>query len=168
MRHPLSLPIEKNVWVVCTSKPECACSQFYVKRRSGRACIYEKPACCSRVQLRKALFTHVKTTKRTSNNFTFARPLMGTIFLVSEYFLFLYIMFGKSYIKFFFCFFFYLFLSFLIFFSMCRVVVVIVVVVVVVIAVFKNFFYLFPFVGLHAWGWDSGLLYHSCTNFSII
>ena len=37
---------------VSTSKPQCACSQFYVKRRSGRACIYEKPACCSRVQLR--------------------------------------------------------------------------------------------------------------------
>ena len=32
---------------VSTSKPQCACSQFYVKRRSGRTCIYEKPACCS-------------------------------------------------------------------------------------------------------------------------
>ena len=37
---------------VSMSKPQCACSQFYVKRRSGRACIYDKPACCSRVQLR--------------------------------------------------------------------------------------------------------------------
>ena len=64
VRHPLSLPIKKNVWVVCTSKPQCAYSQFYVKRRSGRTCIYEKPACYSRVQLRKALFTYVKTTKR--------------------------------------------------------------------------------------------------------
>ena len=48
VRHPLSLPILKNVWVGCTSKPQCACSQFYVKRRSGRVCIYEKPACCVR------------------------------------------------------------------------------------------------------------------------
>ena len=47
-----------------TSKPQCACSQFYVKQRSGRACIYEKPAYCSQVQLRKARFTYVKTTKR--------------------------------------------------------------------------------------------------------
>ena len=82
VKHPLSLPIEKNVWVVCTSKPQCACSQFYVKRRSRCACIYEKPACCSREQLGKALFTYVKTTKRqsacTSNNFTFARPLKVT------------------------------------------------------------------------------------------
>ena len=29
-----------------TSKPHCACSQFYVKRRSGRAGIYEKFVCC--------------------------------------------------------------------------------------------------------------------------
>ena len=35
-------------------------TQFYVKRRSGRTCIYEKPACCSRVQLRKACFTYVR------------------------------------------------------------------------------------------------------------
>ena len=28
------------------SKPQCACSQFYVKRRSGRAGIYEKFVCC--------------------------------------------------------------------------------------------------------------------------
>ena len=48
---------------VSTSKPQCACSQFYVKRRSGRVC-YKKPACCSRVQLRKARFTYIKTTKR--------------------------------------------------------------------------------------------------------
>ena len=43
MRHPLLLPIEKNVYIVRTSKPQCACSQFYLKRRSGCACIYEKP-----------------------------------------------------------------------------------------------------------------------------
>ena len=41
VRHPLLLPIEKNVvYIVRTSKPQCAC-------RSGRACIYEKPACYS-------------------------------------------------------------------------------------------------------------------------
>ena len=50
-----------------TSKPQCACSQFYVKRRCGRAIIYEKPACCSRVQLRKALFTCAKATRRMHN-----------------------------------------------------------------------------------------------------
>ena len=61
VRHPLLLPIEKNVYV-CTSKPQCACSQFYVKRSSGRTCIYEKPACCLRVQLRKARFTYIKIT----------------------------------------------------------------------------------------------------------
>ena len=55
---------KKVVYIVRMSKPQCACSQFYVKRRRGRACIYEKPACCSRVQLRKANFTYVKTTKR--------------------------------------------------------------------------------------------------------
>ena len=49
---------------VRTSKPQCACSQFYVKRRSGCMCTYKKPACCSRVQLRKAHFTYVKMTKR--------------------------------------------------------------------------------------------------------
>ena len=49
---------------VSMSKPQCACAQFYVKRRSGRACIYEKPACCSRVRLPKARFTCVKMTKR--------------------------------------------------------------------------------------------------------
>ena len=65
VRHPLLLPIEKKiVYIVRTSKPQCACSQFYVKRRNGRACIYEKPACCSRVQLRRARFTYVKMTKR--------------------------------------------------------------------------------------------------------
>ena len=73
---------KKKCLGVSTSKPQCACSQFYVKRRSGRSCIFEKPVCCSRVQLRKARFT--RTSKRqsacTSNNFTFARPLMGTIF----------------------------------------------------------------------------------------
>ena len=86
VRHPLLLPIEKNVYIVRTSKPQCACSQFYVKRRSGRACIYEKPACCSQVQYEKLT---LRTSKRqgacTSNNFTFARPLMGTIFLVIVY-----------------------------------------------------------------------------------
>ena len=43
VRHPLLLPIEKNVvYIVRTSKLQCACSQFYVK----------------------AHFTYVKMTKR--------------------------------------------------------------------------------------------------------
>ena len=63
VRHPLSLPIEKKC-LGRTSKPQCACSQVYLKRRRGRACIYEKPTCCSRVQLREGLFTYVKTTTR--------------------------------------------------------------------------------------------------------
>ena len=51
---------------------------IYVKRRSGRSCIYEKPACCSRVQLRKALFTYVKTTKRM--HIYFRSPINGNHF----------------------------------------------------------------------------------------
>ena len=42
---------QKKVVYIRTSKLQCACSQFYVMRRSGHACIYVKPACCSRVQL---------------------------------------------------------------------------------------------------------------------
>ena len=72
---------------VCTSKPQSACSQFYLKRRSGRACIYEKrastPACCSRAQLRKAWFTCVKTAKRMHIKELYIRsPLNGNHFLV--------------------------------------------------------------------------------------
>ena len=55
---------QKKCLGVSTSKPQCACSQFYVKRRSGRVCIHEKPACCSRVQLRNARFTYIKMTQR--------------------------------------------------------------------------------------------------------
>ena len=60
-----------------TSKPQCACSQFYVKRRCGRArsqlavreCNYEK----------LSLLAPKRQGACTTNNFTFARPLMGTI-----------------------------------------------------------------------------------------
>ena len=60
-----------------TSKPQCACSQFYVKRRCGRArsqlavreCNYEK----------LSLPAPKRQGACTTINFTFARPLMGTI-----------------------------------------------------------------------------------------
>ena len=41
VRHPLLLPIEKML----RQNHNDAYSQFYVKLRSGRACIYEKTAC---------------------------------------------------------------------------------------------------------------------------
>ena len=52
-KNDLARPV---VWVVCTPKPQCECSQFYVKRRSGRACIYEKIS---------ILFDPVHVTNRT-------------------------------------------------------------------------------------------------------
>ena len=77
--------------MVRMSKPQCACSQFYVKQRSGHACIYEKPACCSRVQLRKARFTYVKMTKRMHIiQLYFRSPLNGNHFLVFLRFSFLF------------------------------------------------------------------------------
>ena len=84
-------PIEKKCLDVNTSKPQCACSQFYVKRRSGRACICEKLASKRSLHLRLLAVRGrnyeklcLRASKRqsacTSKNFTFARPLMVTIY----------------------------------------------------------------------------------------
>ena len=58
--------------IVLTSKPQCACSQFYVKWRSASTV---REACSRRVQLRKDRFYVRQNDKSacTSNNFTFAR-----------------------------------------------------------------------------------------------
>ena len=47
-----------------TSKPQCACSQFYVKRRCGRAISQLAVREC---KLRKAFFTCAKATRRMHN-----------------------------------------------------------------------------------------------------
>ena len=79
VRHPLSLPIEKNVWVVRQTTMRML--TIYLKWRRGRTCIYEKPTCCSRMQLRKALFTYVKTSKRMHiKQLNFRSPLNGNHF----------------------------------------------------------------------------------------
>ena len=67
------------------SKPQCACSQFYVKRRSGRACITRRLLAVREFNYEElALRTSKRQSACTSNNFTFARPFNGNHFLVGE------------------------------------------------------------------------------------
>ena len=63
VRHPLLLPIIKmfgRKYVKTTMRM----LTILREARGGRACIYEKPACCSRDQLRKARFTHTSKARR--------------------------------------------------------------------------------------------------------
>ena len=68
---------------VSTSKPQCACPLFYVKREEWTL-MHLREACllfASAIYNEKlALRTSKRKSACTSNNFTFARPLMGTIF----------------------------------------------------------------------------------------
>ena len=59
-----------------TSKPQCACSQFYVTRApEARACMLFTSANYEKL----SLLAPKRQGACTTNNFTFARPLMGTI-----------------------------------------------------------------------------------------
>ena len=71
---------------VSMSKPQCACSQFYVKRRSGRACTTRRLLAVREFNYEElALRTSKRQSACTSNNFTCARPFNGNHFLVNIY-----------------------------------------------------------------------------------
>ena len=82
MRHPLLLPIEKNVYSMYVKTTHMLTilreAEEWTRvhlREAVRECNYEK----------LALRTSKRQSACTSNNFTLARPLMGTIFLVCIY-----------------------------------------------------------------------------------